>query len=169
MGNTPKATDVSRDLACPKIALLAAPGGHLTELLALRRSFQDFSHFYVLQESARVELESGIKVYRVSHGLPGPRGLFGYLANLLELARIFRIERPTVILTTGSPSVIPAALLAAIMGIGFVYVETVAAVHKPTRSLRAIRPLVGRIFVQWPSLAHEMSEAEYRGSIFGFL
>lgn len=146
----------------PKIALVSSVGGHLTELLALRAAFEDFSHFYVFNDVTQFTPPDGVPVYTVAHAERDARVLW----NLVEFARIFVRERPTVMLSTGAGPAIPAAIVAKLMGIRVVYVETVAATHKPTLTGILMQPFADALFVQWPALLAKLRGSKHCGSIF---
>lgn len=146
-----------------KVALVSSVGGHLTELLALRSAYEDLPHFYVFNDETQFTPPEGVAVYTVAHAERDARVLW----NLVEFARIFAKERPTVMLSTGAGPAVPAALVAKAMGIRVVYVETVAATEKPTLTGRLMQPLADAFFVQWPSLLAKLKGSRHCGSIFG--
>jgi hypothetical protein len=143
----------------PKVALVAAAGGHLTELLALRATFEDLDHFFVLNEP--VDLGAA-KVYRVAHAERDWRTAL----NVLEFARIFGRERPTVMLSTGSGIAVPAAIVARAMGTRVVFLETVAAVTRPTLTAILMQYYADVLISQWPRVAEQLQDCVCVGSLF---
>jgi len=146
-----------------KVALVSSVGGHLTELLALRAAYEDLPHFYVFNDQTQFTPPDGIAVYTVAHAERDARVLW----NVLEFARIFQREKPTVMLSMGAGPAVPAALVARAMGIRVVYVDAVAATEKPTLTGRLMQPLADAFFVQWPSLLAKVKGSRHCGSIFG--
>jgi beta-1,4-N-acetylglucosaminyltransferase len=145
-----------------KIALVSSVGGHLTELLALRAAYEDAPHFYVFNDVAPFEPPPGIRVYTIAHAERDLRVAY----NLWELARIFRRERPTVMLSTGAGPAIPAAIVARAMGARVVYVESVASAVRPSLTGRLIQPFASALFVQWPRLLPQLRNSRCPGSLF---
>lgn len=147
----------------PKVALVSSVGGHLTELLALRAAYESLPHFYVFNDATQFTPTEDVSVYTVAHAERDLRVLW----NVLEFARIFARERPTVMLSTGAGPAIPAALVAKAMGIRVVYVETVAATDRPTLTGLLMQPFADALFVQWPKLLSKLQGSRYCGNLFG--
>jgi beta-1,4-N-acetylglucosaminyltransferase len=145
----------------PKVALVAAAGGHLTELLALRSAFDDLDHFFVLNEPTDFPTH-GATVYTVAHAERDWRTAL----NLWEFARIFRRERPTVMLSTGSGIAVPAAIVARTLGARVVFVETVAAVTRPTLTAVLMQYHADVLISQWPRVADQLQDSQCVGSLF---
>lgn len=146
----------------PKIALVSSVGGHLTELLALAKAYEDSPHFYIFNDETQFSPPEGVRVYTVAHAERDWRVLW----NIIEFACIFLREKPTVMLSTGAGPAIPAAIVANLMGIRVVYIETVAATKRPTLTGILIQPFADALFVQWPSLLDELKGSRYCGSLF---
>ena len=146
-----------------KVALVSSVGGHLTELLALKSAFEDLEHFYVFNDEAPFQPPKNISVYTVAHA---ERDLL-VAKNLLEFYRIFKKEKPTVMLSTGAGPAVPAAVVAKMLGIRVVFVESVAAVHQPTLTGILMQPFCDTLFVQWPQIGAHLKEGRWAGNIFG--
>lgn len=148
----------------PKIALVSSVGGHLTELLCLRGAYEPHPHFYVFNDEVQFEPPAGTPVYVIAHAERDPR----VLSNVLEMLRIFRRERPHAMLTTGAGPGVSAAVAARMLGIRVVFVETVAAVKRPSLTGVLMEGLAHQHYVQWPDLLCERN-VQYVGNIFGSL
>ena len=146
-----------------KVALVSSVGGHLTDLLALRAAYEDLPHFYVFNDRTQFTPPEGIAVYTVEHAERDARVLW----NLVEFARIFLRERPTVMLSTGAGLAVPAAIVAKAMGIRVVYVETSSATEKLSLTGILMQPLADAFFVHWPALASKVKGGRYCGGVFG--
>lgn len=147
----------------PKVALVSSVGGHLTELLALRSAYEDLPHFYVFNDVTQFSPPEGVPVYTVAHAERDLRVLW----NVIEFARIFLREWPTVMLSTGAGPAIPAAVVAKMMGARVVYVETIAAVREPTLTGVLMQGLADALYVQWPELREKLRGSLYCGNLFG--
>lgn len=159
-----------RDTARPgelRVALAAAPGGHLTELLSLAPAYADLRHFYVISRSpARTDDPLG-RVYWVADYGPGrlPRRLAALYRLASASVRIYHAERPNVLLTTGPAVGLPLALLIRARGGRVLFIECSAQVTRPSRSGRLFQPIAQRFFVQWPALRAHYPRAEYGGPL----
>ena len=146
----------------PRIGLVSSVGGHLTELLCLRSSYEEYEHFYISNDVTQFAPPDGVRVHTIAHAERDLR----VVSNVAEVLRIFRVERPTVMLTTGAGPGLSAAVAARILGVRVVFVETVAAVERPSLTGILMEPLANAYFVQWPELAQGKPE-RWQGNIFG--
>ena len=150
--------------------LVCSTGGHLLQLLALRGAWAEFSRVWVTfdKTDARSLLAEERVVY--AHG-PTNRN-FGLLAvrnhlrNLLGAARLLRVVRPKVVLTTGAGVAVPYAWIGRLLGARVVYVESLTRIDTPSLSARLVAPAADRIYVQWPDLTAALPGARYAGSVF---
>lgn len=150
------------DQTRPCVALVSSVGGHLTELLCLRSAYEGFRHFYIFNDVTQFSPPAGVNVYTIAHAERDLR----VVSNVWEVLRVFRREQPTVMLTTGAGPGVSAAIAARALGVRVVFVETVAAVRRPSLTGILMEPLADSYFVQWPELAGEHVE-RWKGNIFG--
>jgi len=143
-----------------KIALVSSVGGHLTDLVALRDAFAGAERVWILNDRSPV-LPKGERAYVVSHAERDLRVLW----NLFEFAAILSREAPDVIVSAGAGPAVPAAVIARIARVPFVYVECSCAVTKLTMTGRLMRPLARRFYVQWESLKQAAPWATYAGGV----
>ena len=152
-----------------EVLLVCSTGGHLLQLLALRGAWAEFSRVWVTfdKSDARSLLAEEHVVY--AHG-PTNRN-FGLLAvrnllrNLLGAARLVRVVRPRVVLTTGAGVAVPYAWIGRLLGARVVYVESLTRIERPSLSCRLIAPVASRIYAQWPELSETVPKARYVGSV----
>jgi beta-1,4-N-acetylglucosaminyltransferase len=151
------------------VLLVCSTGGHLLQLLALREAWDGFSRVWVTfdKSDARSLLTGERVVY--AHG-PTNRN-FGLLAvrnlvrNLAGALRLVRLERPSVVLTTGAGVAVPYAWIGRLLGARVVYVESLTRIERPSLSCRLIAPVASRIYAQWPELPEAVPKARYVGSV----
>ena len=74
------------------------------------------------------------------------------LAAVAQTAAILAEERPDVIVSAGASPAVAACLLGRLSGARFVFVETAAAVRRPTLTGRLVYRLADAFFYQWPKL-----------------
>jgi UDP-N-acetylglucosamine:LPS N-acetylglucosamine transferase len=145
----------------PKLALVSSHGGHLTELLELAPAFDGCDVFYLCYDAD------------TTRGLPNayltanrPYNPIHFLGNLLRAWRIFRRERPDLVVSTGAEIAIPAFLAAKALSIPTLYIECGAQVTRPSLTGRLLVNFADRFFVQWPELLEAYgARAEYHGSL----
>jgi UDP-N-acetylglucosamine:LPS N-acetylglucosamine transferase len=147
-----------------EILLVCSTGGHLLQLVALRRAWVGLSRVWVTFDGG--DTRSLLAGEHVVHAFgPTNRDVPNLLRNLLLAARVVRRHRPRVVLTTGAGVAVPFAWIGRLSGARVVYVESVTRIDTPSLSYRLIRPVVSRTYVQWPELLGPLRDAHYSGSV----
>jgi beta-1,4-N-acetylglucosaminyltransferase len=131
-----------------KVCLVASCGGHLAEIRALKPSYADCEHFYVLNDRPILAADMRGRTLFITHAERDWR----VLTNFFEAWRILRKERPDVILSTGAGPAVPFAIVGKLMGIPNIYVEISAQVISPSLTGRIMYYLADEFFYQWPQL-----------------
>ena len=156
-----------------KLFLILGEGGHTTELLVLADLLGDgYEYAYLLVEgdelSARRIRRPG-PLYRVprvrekAHNLP--RDAWRTLQCAWRSWQALRHARPAAVISSGPGMAVPACLLARLMGIPLIYVETGSRVRRLSLSGRLVYPFADLFFVQWPELAARYPRAVYAGRL----
>jgi len=157
------------------ICLVASGGGHLEQLLFLSPLFSQHPHFFVtsLEGSPAITTrEPQASVYTLPNlgvGLWRRRPFYFpviTLVSLFRLVRVFRKERPSLIISTGAGLCLPAFLLARLMGIRSVYIEAYARVHSVSLTGRLCYRLANLFLVQHRSLGDRLPRAVFGGSLY---
>ena len=145
----------------PKIGLICSHGGQLTELLELQPAFEGFDTFYFCYDADTTRrLENA---YLTPNR---PYSPFHIAKNFVRLWRIFSIERPDFIVSTGAEIAIPAFIVAKLKRIPTLYIECGAQVTTPSITGRLLVHLAGAFYVQWPELVERYGKkAAYAGSL----
>lgn len=147
------------------LLLVCSPGGHLLQLVALRPAWAGFSRAWVTLDTSDgrslLHGESVVYAYGPSH-----RNLKNLIRNVGLAWRVVGAVRPRAIVTTGAALAVPFALVARVRRVRFVYVESFTRVEHPSLSLRLVRPLASRVYVQWPELARAVPGSRYVGNVF---
>lgn len=157
----PIAMEVS---ATPKrILLVACPGGHILQMLALRPAWEDLETRWVTLEAADTKylLDPEQRVY--AHG-PTARNIPNFFRNFRLAWRMIRAYKPDVILSTGAALAVPFFVVGRILGVRLIYVESFTRVRRPALTGRLVYPLSDAFFVQWPTGSHPR-RAIYAGSV----
>lgn len=147
-----------------KIGLICSHGGHLTEMLQLVAAFDGHTVFFVTYRCARgQELAQRFPVYELDGVGANPWQIWW---RLPVAWRILAAERPAVLVSTGSEIAVPFFVLARILGIRTVFVESWCRVRTPSRTGKALYPLADVFLVQWPQLlAAYGAKARYEGGL----
>jgi len=143
------------------ICLTCSHGGHLNELLQLREAFEGHDTFYFCYDAYTTRrLE---RAYLVPNMARNP---IEFAKNLFRVWRIFRKERPDLIVSTGAEIAIPVVLVGRLLGAQVLYIECGAQVTRPSCTGRIVYWLADEFYVQWPELLHAYGpRARFVGSL----
>ena len=146
-----------------RILLVASPGGHLLQMLALEPAWGGLQRTWVtLRRADATDLLADEDVV-FAHG-PTVRNIPNLLRNLWLAGHTIRRYRPNVILSTGAALAVPFFVVGRLFGVRLVYVESLTRVNELALSGRLVYPLTNTFFVQW-RMANRPRRAIYAGSI----
>ncbi|MFN7132832.1 MAG: hypothetical protein ACK4N5_12175 [Myxococcales bacterium] len=147
-----------------KILLVSSVGGHLTEALELSPLLLGHEVTLVVNDAVQLPDFPFARVYRIAHAERN----WKVALNLAEAARILLAEAPDVVLSTGAGPAVPFAIVARYLQRSrVVYLETAAAVARPTLTGRLMYPLAHDFFFQWPALAKFFPRGRLAPVVFG--
>ena len=133
------------------------------QLCLLRDAWRDMSHAWVTLKREDARMLAGQRVY-YAHG-PTERNLPNLFRNIWLAWKLVKETRPKVIVTTGAGLAVPFAWVGRLFGANIVYIESLTRIEGPSLSYRLIRPVVDRVYVQWPDLTASVPGARYAGSV----
>lgn len=146
-----------------RILLVASPGGHLLQMLALEPAWSGLRRTWVtLRRPDAIDLLADEDVV-FAHG-PTVRNIPNLLRNLWLAWGTIRRDRPNVILSTGAALAVPFFVVGRLFGVRLVYVESLTRVNELALSGRLVYPLTNTFFVQW-QMGKPPRRAVYAGSI----
>lgn len=145
------------------ILLVASPGGHLLQMLALEPAWRDWDRTWVTLRSPDVSYLLRDEKVVYGHG-PTARNVKNFFRNLRAAARVLRERDPTVIVSTGAGLALPFFVLGKLQRRKLVYVESITRVEKLALTGRLVYPLADSFFVQWESLGG-LRRARFHGSV----
>jgi UDP-N-acetylglucosamine:LPS N-acetylglucosamine transferase len=130
----------------------------------LLEAFKDQDLFFATYHSQRVkELKQQHRVYALSNIGNSPLRL---LASLPVAWRVLRREKPDVLVSTGSEIAIPFFLVAKVLRIRTIFVESFCRVRTASKTGKLVYPLADVFMVQWPQLlAVYGPKARYEGGL----
>lgn len=146
-----------------RILLVASPGGHLLQMLALEGAWDGLTRRWVtLERPDAVHLLVNEDVV-FAHG-PTTRNIGNLLRNLKLAWRTIDAYQPDVILSTGAALAVPFFVVGRLRRRRLVYVESLTRVNQLALSGRLVYPLADVFFVQWRE-AVRRKKAIYAGSV----
>ena len=133
------------------------------QLCLLGEAWGNMSHAWVTLKREDARMLVGERV-SFAHG-PTERNLPNLIRNISFAWNLVAQLRPKVIVTTGAGLAVPFAWIGRLRGAKIVYIESLTRIEGPSLSYRLVRPVVNRVYVQWPELASSVSGARYAGSV----
>jgi beta-1,4-N-acetylglucosaminyltransferase len=153
-----------------KLCLVASRGGHLQQLLNLSGVYGEYRHFIITAKTSedRYVNLGREKVYCICDLSDGraSKNPIKFLLGLYQTAKIFAIEKPDLVLSTGAGDAIPSIILSFILRIPSVYIESYTRISALSKSGRICYYLASSFFVQHKKLSEKYSRAFYAGSLY---
>ncbi len=143
------------------ICLVCSHGGHLNELRQLEPAFEGHARFYFSYDADTTRRLP--QAYLVPNMARNP---LEFLKNLFRAARVFRKERPDLMISTGAEIALPVLCIAKLFRVPCLYVECGAQVLHPSFTGRIMHWLADEFYVQWPELLRAYGKrARFEGSL----
>ncbi|KYC45231.1 MAG: undecaprenyldiphospho-muramoylpentapeptide beta-N- acetylglucosaminyltransferase [Candidatus Methanofastidiosum methylothiophilum] len=145
-----------------KIALVCSHGGHLTEMLFLMDAFKDHDIFFVTYNNFRTE-DLGYHKYLLENIKTSPIKMIKAFNQFL---RIFRKEKPEIVISTGSEIALPAFIVAKLFRKKTIFIESWCRVQTKSATGKMVYYISDEFLVQWPQqLEIYGDKAKYRGAV----
>lgn len=156
-----------------KIGLICSSGGHLTEALSVVEAFVGCDLFLVVHNFPslkEIQLEEVKRIYRlrIILGYSSPIGVFlTAFVNVFQFIKIFWIEKPSVLFSTGAEIALPAFYIGKVLfRKRLIFLETLTRVKDLSYTGKLIYPIADLFLVQWPELLNkERPKAVYQGRL----
>lgn len=152
-----------------RVMFISSVGGHLTQLLELKKIFNDYNYILVT-EKTDVTKEMKNK-YKMAYLVYGSREyLFSYIFkfsyNILKSIYLFIKYRPQVVVTTGAHTAVPMCYIARLFRRKVIFIESYAKRTSPTLSGRLVYPIATTFIVQWETMLKFYPKARFFGGIY---
>jgi len=152
-----------------RVLIPTSSGGHLTEVLQLKRLLEATEHLFVTEDLPLTR--------RLLKGQPSrfvrPNGrnrdwVFwkNFLTNWLLAVPILLKFRPHAIVTTGSHTAIPFCYLGKLMGCRIIYILSFCRIDSKAAAATAVYPIADLFFVQWEQMRSAYPKSRYVGPLF---
>ena len=154
-----------------KAWFVASTGGHLTELMQLRKIFYDFN-YQIITERTKSNLKLrdkfGKKIKFLIYGSKDHKLVYPFklLTNCFISLFLFIRFRPKYIITTGAHIAGPICLIGKIFGSKIIFIETFANSETKTITGRIVYKFADLFIVQWESMLKLYPNAKYFGGVF---
>lgn len=146
-----------------RVLAIASGGGHWVELQRLKPALVDLDVVYASVYPEYANDVPGHRFYSFRDVSRWDR--FGFVVLLCQLLRILWVERPQVVITTGSlPCCIALILAKYIMGAKTMWIDSIANVKQLSTSGKLAGKFADAWLTQWPELAKD-GGPQYWGAI----
>ena len=150
-----------------KVCFAASSGGHYEQLLMLKPLMDKYDSFVITEETAYKTTVKDKKMYYMKQVNRRERVMaIRMLTNTFRSYKIYRKERPDVVICTGALAMIPICLIAKICGKKLVYIESFAKVTSATMTGKFLYRFADQFYVQWPEMQKIYPKAIYLGGIY---
>jgi UDP-N-acetylglucosamine:LPS N-acetylglucosamine transferase len=145
-----------------KVCIVSSSGGHLTEAQMLSPVYAHYEHFFILNYKISLTDEMVSRTYFIKHSERD----WKFFINLIEAIKILKNERPDVIISTGAGPAVPVSLIGRyLFDCKIIFIETMAAVQKPSLTGWIMYRFSHHFFYQWPSLVKYYPRAQFGGPL----
>lgn len=151
-----------------KIIFISSTGGHFNQLLQLKPLFANYESLIITEESPINEkIKTEYPMVLLKYGTRKQKNyIFILLFNTIKSLYIILKFRPDIVITTGTHTAVPMALIAKCYGRRLIYIESFAKRNSANLTGKLLRPFADLIVVQWESMLEVYPEAENWGWIY---
>lgn len=146
-----------------KICLISSSGGHYEQLKMLKKLETEYDVFWVTEKTTYT---SKADYYMTQTGLNDKFYMLRMFGNLIKSIKIWFIERPDYVITTGTMVAIPMSLLAKLFKKKLIYIESFARVTNGSKTGDLLYKYADIFIVQWESMKEVYPNAIYGGSLY---
>lgn len=150
-----------------KVCFAASSGGHFEQLMMLRPVMDRYDSFILTEKTSYLTEVEGLNYYYLKQvNRRELKFIPRMLSNFYNSYKIFKKEKPDVIISTGALATIPMLLLAKFYKKKIVFIESFAKVTSPTKTGRLIYKFADVFYVQWVSMLEFYPKAIFLGAIY---
>ncbi len=145
-----------------KICIVSSSGGHLFKTFQLKPWWNKYPRLWITKKDkfSQSLLEKEKKYY--AH-FPENRNVLNFFKNLFLACQILRKERPNILFSMGAGVAPPFFIIAKIMGIKTIFMETFILIPRQTLSGKLVHPFADYFLVQNQKLLKVYPKARYWG------
>lgn len=154
-----------------KVLFIASTGGHLEELLQLKKMFSYYDYMLITEKTkSNIYLKDKYKD-KIHYLIYGTKyHIFSYPFKLLTncfISLFYYLKfKPDYIITTGVHTAGPMCCIGKIFGSKIIYIETFANMISKTSTGKLLYPISDLFVVQWESMKELYPNSVYGGWIF---
>jgi beta-1,4-N-acetylglucosaminyltransferase len=151
-----------------KILAICSSGGHLFQLFTLLKALKIESFpttiWICFDKSDARSILKNQKVYWAHY--PTNRNIKNLLKNFILAIRVFKTKPPDLLISTGAGVAVPFYIIAKLLRIKTIYIESFARKNDLSLTGKIIYLLVDHLFVQSETIESKYKKAKYNGTIY---
>lgn len=147
----------------PRLCLVSSSGGHWEQLQKLQPLIDKYDGFLVTEKT---QFPENAKYFMIQTDLKDKWMLPKMAINAIRAIRIWTIEKPDFVITTGTMVAYPFYLLAVLFKKKFVFIETFGRADMPTVAGKMMEKHSDLFIVQWESQVKHYKKAVYGGCLY---
>ena len=152
-----------------KVMFISSVGGHLTQMLELKKIFDDYDYVLVTEKTdVTIDLKNKYHMDYLKYG--SRHYIFKYifisLYNVFRSIYLFFKYKPQVIVTTGTHTAVFMCYLGWLFRRKVIFIESFAKRTSRTLAGKLVYPIATTFVVQWESMLKFYPKAKYFGGIY---
>ena len=150
-----------------KICVGASAGGHMNQLLKLLEVSGGWPQRPTFYVTTLPQLAEKLETLGRTYVIGECNRLHPLMTALvfLKAVKLVFLERPDVVITTGSLPLAMVCIAAKVRGAKVVWIDSIANVEKFSMSGAMVRHFADVFLTQWPELARKYKNTEYVGTL----
>lgn len=150
-----------------KVCFIASSGGHFEQLMMLKPLMDKYESFIVTEKTSYTPVKDNKNLYYLSQVNRREKTfVLKMIKNIFLSIKIYLIERPDFIISTGALATIPMCIIAKLFKKKVVFIESFAKVNSPTLTGKLIYKFADQFYVQWEEMLKVYPKAIYKGGIY---
>lgn len=152
-----------------KILIASSTGGHLNEVLQLKKIYKECDYLIVTED---VPINHTIlKGYNYKFVMANGENrdfIFwkNFFINIFLAFKIILKYKPTAIVTTGSHTAVPFCYIGKLFGCKVIFILSFCRTNSKAKSADLVHPIADMFFVQWEETKRFYKKAVYVGPVF---
>lgn len=152
-----------------KVIFASSAGGHLAELMCLKKLFDNYEYLIVTEETkSALALKDKYNIEFLKYGSIHYffKYIFVFTYNFFKCIKILKKFRPDTIVSTGAHTGgIMCYIAKKFFKCKVIYIESLAKTHELSVTGKNMYKLADVFFVQWESLLKNYDKAKYIGRL----
>lgn len=150
-----------------KICFIASTGGHFEQLMMLKPLMDKYDSFIVTEKTGYSVIKDDRRIYYLNQVNRHEKTfIFKMIVNLFISFKIFIIEKPDLVISTGALATIPMCLLSKVFRKKVIFIESFAKVTSPTLTGKLVYKFADQFYVQWEQMKEHYPDAICKGGIY---